>query len=627
VYNINIEMNPIFKKSIKYFFILILLVGSFIVYASETDGTISDTYFGALLCTNSDCTTTTRINFKPTLGNAVHITDTAVTGDVWSETMGWIRFNPGGGYGGVTNNTSGVLGGYAWGDGAGWINFKPTQGGVTINSTGQFAGFAWSENYGWIKFDCAVTNACVKTDWRPLSARTVTPPTPPVTPPSGGDGSGYVAPVRPVVPPVVPPIESPIIPPATPPIIEPVVTPPTEPMVEPGAPPEVGPTTSPEDGPSGPTNLQGESSSSSSSPLSSFFPAVTQVMVESVVQITKESFNKTVDIAKKATEEIIKIMETREGDIASKVITTTGAIAGAGASIATVLFINPLSFGELFLIPLRLWSLLLAALGLKKKNKPWGTVYDSVTKQPLDPAYVILEDLNGKEIATSITDLDGRYGFLIPAGQYRIVAKKTNYTFPSNKLLGKNNDELYQELYFNEIINVIEGGVIAKNIPMDPINFDWNEFAKKQEGLMKFFSLRDIWVNHISDILFIFGIVVALIAVIVSPVLYNIAIVVVYVILFILKKTILRPKAFGYVKQKTTGKPLSFAIIRIFFAGSENEVIHKITDKNGKYYCLIPNGIYYAKIENKNPDGSYSLVYKSEPIEVTEGYLKENFNV
>ena len=118
------------KKIFNFFFIVTLISITFSISASVSDGTINPTYTGALLCMNDTCTTTTRINFKPNLGNPVHITDTMVTGDIWSENMGWIRFNPGGGYGGVTNNTNGILGGYAWGDVAGWINFAPSHGGV-----------------------------------------------------------------------------------------------------------------------------------------------------------------------------------------------------------------------------------------------------------------------------------------------------------------------------------------------------------------------------------------------------------------------------------------------------------------------------------------------------------------
>jgi hypothetical protein len=89
----------------------------------------------------------------------------------------------------------------------------------------------------------------------------------------------------------------------------------------------------------------------------------------------------------------------------------------------------------------------------------------------------------------------------------------------------------------------------------------------------------------------------------------------------------LKPRAFGNIKEIGTKNPLSFAIIRVFFAGGDHEVIYKVADKTGKYYCLVPNGKYYTKIEIKNPDESYSLVHTSEPIEVKNGYINKKFEV
>lgn len=167
-------------KIYKFIFIFSILFSANSLYASQTNGTIDATNHSALLCTDYACSTTTQINFLPTNGDLVHITDQVVTGDVWSERMGWINLNPGAS--GVINNSDGMLAGYAWGENTGWINFKPTHGGVTIGTDGKFSGWAWAQNAGWIKFDCNVSNACVQTDWRPHGARTV------------GASSGFPAP-------------------------------------------------------------------------------------------------------------------------------------------------------------------------------------------------------------------------------------------------------------------------------------------------------------------------------------------------------------------------------------------------------------------------------------------------
>lgn len=326
------------------------------------------------------------------------------------------------------------------------------------------------------------------------------------------------------------------------------------------------------------------------------------------------------------------IIETPAGEKIAQIAPAVGVVSG-GVSVIAVstvsgIFVNPLGVSELFLIPFRLWALLLTALGLKKKNRPWGTVYDSVTKQPLDPAYVVLKDMKGNEVATSITDLDGRYGFLVNPGTYIIQASKTNYEYPSKKMTGKLGDELYNDLYFSSPITITkEGEVIAKNIPLDPLKFDWNEFAKKKQNLMKFYSERSKWVARISNIFFAFGLIITMAAVLTVPTTYNIVTLVLYGILYILKNTALRPKPHGSITDKNTKNPLSFAIVRVFASSTKREVIHKVTNKLGQYYCLIPNGSYYITIEKKTPAGTYELVYTSNTIEVTDGYLKSDFGI
>lgn len=43
---------------------------------------------------------------------------------------------------------------YAWSDTIGWIQFDPSFGGVFYNTTsGQLSGYAWSDNVGWISFE------------------------------------------------------------------------------------------------------------------------------------------------------------------------------------------------------------------------------------------------------------------------------------------------------------------------------------------------------------------------------------------------------------------------------------------------------------------------------------------
>jgi len=327
-------------------------------------------------------------------------------------------------------------------------------------------------------------------------------------------------------------------------------------------------------------------------------------------------------------DDIKKIIETPQGSAVTKIISTVGVATGIIAIAVTAAF-APASIFELFLLPLRLFGLLLTAFGLRKKVKSWGVVYDSVTKRPIDPAYVVLKNLQTGKILSAITDLDGRYGFLVEPGTYQMSARKSNYIFPSQKLAGKTNDELYADLYFGENIYIKSSEeVIAKNIPLDPVKFDWNEFEKKNKNLMKFYSKWDIILRKIYDFFFVVGFFVALVAFVFAPYPYNTIIMVLYLFLLLLRFLGLKPKSYGSVMDKATGEPLSFAIIRIVLPDSNKEISSKSADKYGKYYCLVPSGKYYVKIDKKNNDGSYSLIFTSGIIDASKnGIIKETFKV
>jgi hypothetical protein len=113
------------------------------------------------------------MNFKPSYGPGVTVTDSAVTGMAWSENAGWINLEPMGS--GVTNDGLGNLSGYAWGENTGWISFSCANTascatvpyGVSIDPvTGVFSGQAWAENMGWIQFASTGQVAFgIKTAW------------------------------------------------------------------------------------------------------------------------------------------------------------------------------------------------------------------------------------------------------------------------------------------------------------------------------------------------------------------------------------------------------------------------------------------------------------------------------
>jgi hypothetical protein len=255
-------------------------------------------------------------------------------------------------------------------------------------------------------------------------------------------------------------------------------------------------------------------------------------------------------------------------------------------------------------------------------------VYDSVTKEPIDPAYVVLYDLLGNEVATSITDIDGRYGFSVPAGTYTISVNKTNYAFPSAKLAGRSADELYTNLYFGGPITVTEdGGIIAENIPLDQLNFDWNEYAKTEQHRLHRYGRRSLLVSRISHAIFVAGFIVTALSLIVLPSTLNIVLMALYLLIAFMQVNGLLSKPKGSVIDAANYQPVPFAIVRVYSNATEREVLHKVSDKLGNYYALIANGDYKVVVDRKNIDQSYTSNPVPDTVTVKKGILNEQFKV
>jgi len=320
-----------------------------------------------------------------------------------------------------------------------------------------------------------------------------------------------------------------------------------------------------------------------------------------------------------------EIGKTADGTVA-KVFTEGAFLLGILLAAIPAIFGVTFSLSEVVYAPVRLWSLAMTYLGIYKRNRPWGVVFDSQTKQPLDPVYIQLFDTMQKEVATTITDMDGRYGFLVEPGKYQIKVNKDGYKFPSEKLAGKKEDVLYRDLYFGEYIEVTDkNSTIVKNIPMDNLKFNWNEYVKSKKNLTKYFNRHDALFMKISNIIFSIGFSISLMSLIYSQTPLNIVIFSLYVLILIVKRLVLKPKSYGMVVDKNSSSPAPFTIIRVFSEGG-NEIMHKVSDKCGKYLCLLKNGTYKIQLQKKNENGEYDNLLETKEI-VSSGYISKKYKV
>lgn len=602
-----------------------LVAVPFAVNASQTDGTI-DPVSRYAWSENAGF-----IDFGTTLGN-VHVTDSGLTGYAWGENVGWISLNCSNtsscgtvNYG-VTNN-DGTLSGFAYGENIGWIDFAPSGSGVVINNSGVFTGDAFSENIGWIVF--AGANVAT-TDWRPLSARgsSPSPSTSPLISAAGGSqsSSGSVVGGSYIGPSASPQSSAWALPRtgvANPPAADSAsngVTGIASGIYERNAQSPLAPPAGTV--PSAPPSAQQTSMDLNGSGLGNGNS-------RGIGNGTGVSTGMNMDALSAAIPNILASL----WNIVNQIVTSSRgliALGGLAAGMAVILngiFVAPTTLSDLIYAPGRFFGFFSAAVGLKKRLVPWGTVYDSVTKQPVDPAIVTIADAQGNDVTDVITDLDGRYGALLQAGTYTMTAGKTNFTFPSRKLAGHRFDELYDNLYFGEPITITDRQpIVKKDIPLDPVDFDWNEFAKRDQHLMQYFSKRELWMLRIGDLIFALGLVIAVFALIIAFSIYNLVVLAVYLALLASRFLVRDPRSFGAIRERRTGQPLSFAIIRVFTPDRATQITQKVADKFGRYFCLITDGSYAVTVDRKNADESYSTVYDAV-IKVKGGILKKKIYV
>lgn len=98
---------------------------------------------------------------------------------------------------------------------------------------------------------------------------------------------------------------------------------------------------------------------------------------------------------------------------------------------------------------------------ITKHTLPWGVVYDSANRNPIDLALIRLSNFaDGRVVETKVSDKEGRFGFLAQAGNYKISASKEGYRFPS---------KISKEGYKGEMIEIKSDseGLIKIEIPLD----------------------------------------------------------------------------------------------------------------------------------------------------------------
>lgn len=355
-------------------------------------------------------------------------------------------------------------------------------------------------------------------------------------------------------------------------------------------------------------------------PLQTATEAVLSAVVsqDTVKQITasiqKFTQSKTIQAVSKSIETVRAIPAVQTAADVS--VPTLVVSAGSSVLVMSVAF-DFLPFVQyLFTAPILFFG--------RRKRKSFGVIYNAVSKEPIGLAVVRLyqvkdeQELPGKLVKSRVTDKGGRFYFLVQPGLYRLTVTKLGFQFPTQQLMTKKEDAQYIDLYHGELLRVTEAdAAITPNIPIDP-----SSAAQFQEPKSIQWRSR---LRAIQHIIALSGVIVSLVFAIIRPNVLAAVMVIIQVGVYVLVQRLAKPrkpKSWGIVYDKNTGRPVSNVVARIFEPKYNKLLETQVTDNKGRYSFLLGPSEYYAVFEKEG--------YRStqvSPIDYTKDKEAKDFSM
>ncbi len=274
--------------------------------------------------------------------------------------------------------------------------------------------------------------------------------------------------------------------------------------------------------------------------------------------------------------------------IAANVVTPVAMAIAIAVLLASAVATASLPAFLLYLLTFLLHPSQLIA---RRRRTQWGTVYDSLTKLPVDLAIVRVTDAaTGRIVRSVATDRQGRYSVLVPPGSYRLTVQKAGYAFPSAHLRGKSEDVALSDLYFGDAINVQDPTKLVRNVPVDrmvvektPAAVQWATFGRKVQSAIAYAPV-----------------LIMVVVVCITPTVPTVIILVANALLFMAFRRLShvpKPKSWGTVADARTGKPVGSAVARIFDTQYNKLLEMQVTDSRGRYAFLVGHNTYYVTYE------------------------------
>ena len=241
-------------------------------------------------------------------------------------------------------------------------------------------------------------------------------------------------------------------------------------------------------------------------------------------------------------------------------------------------------------------------LGLSRRRKTWGVVFNSQTGQPIPLAMVKLIEKHNRVKELAISDREGKYGFSFHQGTFRLRVSRADFHFPAEI----HSSSYYERVYTGSEIKIAEPKQsISFNIPLEP------HATAGRIHLWGWLIHLNRFVQKIRLPLLILGVIFALAMTSTGfqPTYLLFLIFCLLAIFLILWQARGQTLAAGQVLDVYDRK-VSGAIIRIYHQKDNRLFNTDVSLKDGRFGFKVPPGIYYlVATKPKYVDFKSHLIY------------------
>ncbi len=222
-----------------------------------------------------------------------------------------------------------------------------------------------------------------------------------------------------------------------------------------------------------------------------------------------------------------------------------------------------------------------------RRKTGWGVVFTYTNgNRPIPYVEVSLKDSNtGKIIDRTVTDLEGRYRFIVNEGNYEIIVQHKDYELPEFTENLKSQYELTGK-YLGGVIHFSKDRSIPYDIPMrrKSRNISYQKIGDKMK----------IWIKGLSYILNFIGLILLIISLFIYPtqlayVVFALNLLVLIILYFV---DHLYSKDWGIVYLDNKKNPLDGVFVRLFDTKDKSIFNSVLTDEKGRYGFIADDSDY-----------------------------------